>query len=89
MRISFSVEMSYPIFGVVDSFLAFLYLYLSLAVKFSFSERGREREIEQAYDVETTSMRHHDVASTLVQHCFKVVCPLRERGRGVTSSCWK
>ena len=26
-------------------------------------------------------MRHHDVASTLVQHCIKVVCPLRERER--------
>ena len=41
-------------------------------------------------------MRHHDVASTLVQHCFKVVCPLRERERegerergGGASSCWK
>ena len=41
-------------------------------------------------------MRHLDVASTLVQHCFKVVYPLRERerdrgggGGGGTSSCWK
>ena len=53
MCILFCVEMSYPIFRVVNSFLAFLYLFLSLAVNFSFSYK--EREIEMAYDVETTS----------------------------------
>ena len=36
-----------------------------------------------ANNVGSTSMRHHDVASTLAQHCFKVVCPLRDRGTGL------
>ena len=45
MRISFCVEMSYPIFGVVDSFLAFIYSLLVPRCKvFVFIERERERE---------------------------------------------
>ena len=43
--------------------------YLSLA-------NGHWPNAQQTYDVETTSMRHHDVTSTLVQRCLKVVCPL-------------
>ena len=74
MPISFCVEMSYPIFGVVDSFLAFLYLYLSLAVKFSFSER--EREIEQAYDVETTSDQRRCDIRTSLPHWYNIVLRL-------------
>ena len=73
MRILFCVEMSYPIFGVVHSFLAFLYLYLSLAVKFSFSEREREREIEEAYDVETTSDQRRCDIMTSLRHWYNIV----------------
>ena len=31
---------------------------------------------QQSYDIETTSMHRHDVASTLIEHCFNVVCLL-------------
>ena len=54
---------------------------------FVFVERERERERDPAdiwrrrNNVGSTSVRRHDVASTLVQHSFKVVCPLGERER--------
>ena len=68
MRISFCVEMSYPILGVVDSFLAFLYLYLSLVF--------REREREQAYDVETTSDQRRCDIMTSLRHWYNIVLRL-------------
>ena len=61
MRILFCVEMFYPIVGVVNSFLAFLYLYLSLAVNFSFY---RERVREQAYDIGTTLFEEREKMSS-------------------------
>ena len=83
MHILFCIEMSYSIFGVVNSFLAFLYLYLSLAVNFSFSKREREL----AYDDETMSDQRRCDIMTSLRHWynivlkFKVLCPLRERAR--------
>ena len=77
MRVLFCVEMSDPIFGVVNSFLAFLYLCLSLAVFFCFHrEREREREREQAYDFKTMSdQRRYDIMMSL-RHWYNIVVRL-------------